>query len=226
MMNHRVAARLFGTFFIITFLAYGTGSGLIDSVLNVPDVLANVYAHKTQIIVGAILMAVVHTFTNIGLASIMLPIVKPYNKALAYGYFSAAIAATTILVVGATFLLMFLPLSDAFVKAGSVMTPALGAISAILKMGGVYSYQIGMAIWGLGGLALCTLFYISRLIPRFITWWGFVGYLVFFTGTILELFGYPVGMLLSLPGGLFEIVLSFWLIFKGFSARAVVPKTA
>ena len=52
MITHRSAARIFGIFFIIAFLAYGIGSGMIDSVTNTPDFLTNVYANQVTIIVG------------------------------------------------------------------------------------------------------------------------------------------------------------------------------
>lgn len=74
-----------------------------------------------------------------------------------------------------------------------------------------------MAIWGLGGLLFCSLLYQSKLVPRFISVWGFIGYLVFITGTVLELYGHNLGVALSIPGGLFEISLSIWLIVKGFT---------
>ncbi len=73
-----------------------------------------------------------------------------------------------------------------------------------------------MAIWGLGGLMFCYLLYISKLVPRGLSIWGFLGYIVFIAGTITELFGYPFGVQLAIPGGLFEITLSIWLIIKGF----------
>ena len=72
-----------------------------------------------------------------------------------------------------------------------------------------------MAIWGFGGLLLCYVLYISKLVPRLFSIWGFAGYIVFILGTILELFGYEVGVLLSIPGGLFEISISIWLIING-----------
>ena len=86
----------------------------------------------------------------------------------------------------------------------------------LLTKGNFYAYQIGMAIWGIGGLMFCYLLLVSKLVPQWITIWGFVGYLVFIAGTILELFGISIGVQLSLPGGLFEILLSIWLIVKGF----------
>ncbi len=57
----------------------------------------------------------------------------------------------------------------------------------------------------------------SKLVPRVFPTWGAIGYLVFMTGTTAEMFGYPIGVILSAPGGLFEISLSLWLIFKGFN---------
>ena len=52
-----------------------------------------------------------------------------------------------------------------------------------------------MAIWGLGGLLFVSVLYTPRLVPRLLSVWGMVGYLVFISGTVLELFGYPVGVL-------------------------------
>ena len=226
MNTHRNAARLFGTFFIIAFLAYGTGSALIASITDTPDFLSTVYANSTTIVIGAILIALVHTFVNIGLPVIMLPILQPFNKTCAYGYLSLGIASTTVAVIGAIFLLLLIPLAGEYAKAGSAATGYLDAIGIVLEMGGAYAYQIAMAIWGLGGLLFVSVLYTSRLVPRSLSVWGMVGYLVFVSGTILELFGYPVGVLLSLPGGLFELSLSVWLIAKGFNSSVIASVAA
>ena len=165
MNTHRNAARMFGIFFIIAFLSYGIGSALIASITSTPDFLSNVYANNTTIIVGVILIALVHTFVNIGLPVVVLPILKPFNRNLAYGYLSGAIAATVVIVVGAIFLLLLLPLSDEYVKAGSAAAPYFETIGNLLKEGGFFAYQIGMTLWGLGGLMLVSLLYKSKLVP-------------------------------------------------------------
>lgn len=221
MNSHRNAARLFGIFFIIAFLAYGTGSALIASITDTPDFLSNVHANSTAIVIGAILIALVHTFVNIGLPVLMLPILQPFNKNLANGYLSLGIASTTVAVIGAIFLLLLIPLADEFVQAGAAATGYFETIGIVLTMGGAYAYQIAMAIWGLGGLLFVSALYQSKLVPRLLSVWGMIGYVVFASGTILELFGYPVGVLLSLPGGLFELSLSVWLIAKGFNSSAI-----
>jgi hypothetical protein len=214
--THKQVARTFGLFFIIAFLSYGIGGGLVDSIVNAPDFLTHIFDNKTTIIIGVILMVLIHTIVNIGLPVLLIPILVPFNKTISYGYLCAVITATIILAIGAIFLLLLVPLSEDYIKFGAANTSNFETIGTLLKKGGFYAYQIGMAIWGFGGLLLCYVLYISKLVPRFFSVWGFIGYIIFIAGTILELFGYIVGILLSIPGGLFEISLSVWLIIKGF----------
>jgi len=152
---------------------------------------------------------------NIGLATVMLPILKPFGKTVTYGYFAAAITATTVAVIGAIFMALLVPLSDAY--ATSTDTAHIETLAMLLNKGGFYAYQISMTIWGLGGLLFTYVLRKSNLVPRAFPIWGFIGYLIFMTGTTAEMFGYPIGVMLSAPGGLFEVSLSLWLIFKGFT---------
>jgi len=221
MITHRNAARIFGVFFIIAFLSYGIGSGMIDSITSTSDFLSNIYTNQTTIIVGVILMAIVHTFVNIGLPVVMLPILKPFNKTYSYGYLGLGIAATVIAVVGALFLLLLVPLSDEYIKAGAHASDNFETMGILLKMGGFYAYQISMTLWGLGGLLFTAVLFKSKIVSRAFSVWGFIGYIIFMTGTISELFGSGLGVYFSIPGGLFEIALSVLLIAKGFNIAAI-----
>lgn len=77
---------------------------------------------------------------------------------------------------------------------------------------------------GVGGIIVTYLLFISRLVPRAIALLGLVGYVSLTIGVPLDLFGIldmgsGAGLLLVVPGGLFELVfLPVWLITKGFSA--------
>jgi hypothetical protein len=225
MNSHNTAARMFGIFFIVTFLSYGIGSGLIDSVITTQDFLANVNVNQTQVVIGVVFMALAHTFLNIGMPVIMLPILKPYNIHLAYGYLSAAIAATVTLVVGAICVLLLLPLSDVYVNASSVTIPNIEIMGMLLKKGSFFGYHMGMALWSLGGLMFVSLLYTSKLVPRPMSVWGMIGYVVLLLGSISEMFGHNdiIEIVSVIPGGLFEITLSVWLIVKGFNLAAIVP---
>jgi hypothetical protein len=71
-----------------------------------------------------------------------------------------------------------------------------------------------------GCVFLCWLLLRTRLIPRPLVILGLIGYPILAAGTIAELFGIHIGLLLTIPGGLFELALAFWLLIKGFNPQA------
>src|SRR5579859_5933258 len=69
---------------------------------------------------------------------------------------------------------------------------------------------------GVGCVFLCALLFRTRLIPRFLSLAGLIGYPILVAGTIAEIFGIHIGLILTIPGMFFELVLPFWLFIKGF----------
>lgn len=209
-MTNRSATRLFGIFFILTFMSYGIGTGMVTSITDAPDFLNNIDANKTKLVLSVFLMAISHSFFNIALPVLLLPILKPLNERLAYGYLSAAIIATTVIAVGAMFFLLLIPMAA---------TPELSPFANLITQINTIAYHLGMALWSIGGLMFVTILYRSHLIPRFMSIWGMVGYVTLLLGSISELFVHndTIEIISVTPGGLFEIALSLLLIFKGFS---------
>ena len=101
-----------------------------------------------------------------------------------------------------------LPLSAQFTEMGASAPAYYETLAHPFYKGNFYTYQIGMAILGIGGLALTYTLIQSRLVPRPLAIWGFVGYIIHATGAVLELFGLPYAVYFIIPGGLFEIALS------------------
>lgn len=219
--SHRLAARLFGIFFILAFASYGAGSGMVAAIIDNNLGLDGVHAGKTSLITGVLLMAIVHSIVNIGLSVLAFPALNSVSGYAARGYLAAGITATTTAVIGALFLALLAPLSEVYIAKNAETVP-FDTIALLLERGGFFGYQLSMTLWGIGGLILCTALYIGRLVPRLLSLWGLVGYVIFMVGTTAEMFGHGIGVMLALPGGLFELSLSFWLIFKGFS----LPKLA
>ncbi|TAG56959.1 MAG: DUF4386 domain-containing protein [Cytophagales bacterium] len=214
MTSQRKSSITFGILFILAFAVYILGNGLIEPILGANDANIAIQNNKTEIIIGVILISFLHTIINLSVGSIMHALLNNYHKIVSKIYFSSIILSTILHAFGGIFLLLFIPLSDAFENTNETHVFYFQTLILILHKANFYCYQLGMAIWGFGGLALIYLLLISKLFPKLILW-GFVGYIVFIVGTIFELFGFQYGLFLSIPGGLFELFLGFWMIFKG-----------
>jgi hypothetical protein len=111
-------ARMIGALILLATITYGTGNGLVSSILGHSDSLRNLDANQTRVITGIVLM-LVNSAAVIGVGVLMFPILKPHNESVALGYVATRILEGTILLVGAISLLSLLPLSHEYIKAGS-----------------------------------------------------------------------------------------------------------
>jgi hypothetical protein len=78
------------------------------------------------------------------------------------------------------------------------------------------AYQFAMLILGVGSVPFCWALQRDRLVPGWLAVWGIVGYVVLAAGALLELIGLSVGLVLTIPGGLFEVAFGLTLIARGF----------
>ncbi|MBC7760235.1 MAG: DUF4386 domain-containing protein [Candidatus Saccharibacteria bacterium] len=151
---------------------------------------------------GAVMM-LLNSAAVIAVGALMLPVLRPHAPAVAVGYLATRIFEGGFLAVGAVALLM--------ASAGINFR----------------AYNSAMAGLGIGSLFFCVALYRSRLVPRFLAVWGFVGYASFAAGCVLELAGVAgAGLISTVPGGLFEIFFAIWLIARGFGSTAAITVTA
>jgi Domain of unknown function (DUF4386) len=212
-------SRLIGALFLSGFLLYGVGSSLVTSVVGAPDFLSTLSGHQTTLVLGAFLM-LLNTAVDVGKGVLFFPILEKHGKRTALAYLAALIVEVVLLDVGVLALLMIVPLAQQGVDAGQASVGWAKALGSLAVQSNTMAYQIGQMSLGLGAVFLCLLLFRTRLIPRFLSIWGLVGYAILMAGTIAEIFGIHIGVMLSIPGGVFEVGLGFWLIIKGFQPEA------
>jgi hypothetical protein len=187
-------AIIVGLLFLVSTLTFMIGSNQIRSFL------IDVSQNKSPLFLGVIL-EIICGVAVVGIGVLMFPILKLFKKRLALGYVIFRIIECTIIIVGGIYLLSLLEF--------------------------MWKYEMIIFVFtALGGLIFSYLLYLSKLVPRYLSGLGIIGYLMLFLGVVLDMFSIfnindGAGMLLYLPGGLFELFLPIWLFIKGFNSSAI-----
>ena len=223
--TYRTIAKVVGAMYLGGFVVGLSGSGLIQSVLGSPDEpaqLAAIPANSMKLAVGAILwlMAVAGDAAH---GVLMFPILKQHSERVALGYLGSRIIDAVFIAIMVLFVLLQISLGSAHLKTMTPDTAYLQGLSSVFMHGQLYAYNMGMITLGISGLMLCYTLYRARLLPRFLAVWGLAGYAIIFLGMVSEVMGSGLGLVSSIPGGLWEAFVGVWLIAKGFNVSGLAP---
>ena len=219
--EHRAAAITAGILYII-----GTVAGILSKavaalpVRNADDPLAYAAQHSDAVATGALLVLVM----GLSLAFVpvvLFPVLRRVNEVLATGYLIIRGAVeTSCYVILAIAWLLLAPLAETMSAGPGTASPA-GVRLGTLVIDSDGASAILSIVFLLGGVMFYTLLYRSRIVPRWITLWGFVGIPLYAAAYLLAMYGVIGGNsseqnLLSLPLALQEMVLAIWMIARGF----------
>lgn len=219
MNSIRKATIIAGILFIV-----GTIAGILSiaPTIDAPDYLTKAASSADQVIIGAIFQFVM-AVAYIGFAIYLYPIIKKYNESLAIGFVGFRFMAGVFNVIGVVCILLILTLSQAFVKVEASDLSYYQICGELLRMGRDLGNHVAMVLThSIGGLMLYYACYQYKLVPRWLSVWGFVGVTLTLLASILVMFRFigivtPIYIFLSLPLALQEMVLAVVLIVKGFS---------
>jgi len=214
MDTNRNTAIVVGGLFII-----GTVSGILSavftgSILGASDYLVQVVANEAQMLTGAFFILLM----GLSLAMVpvmMYPLFKKQNEALALGavVFRGPIEAAVYVLMVVSWLLLIVVSKE---SASVAETSSFQALGAVLVKASETINPVLEIVFSLGALMFYTLFYQTRLIPRWLSGWGIIGAIVYLLAGVMDMFGNEMEILLALLG-VQEMVMALWLIFKGFN---------
>ena len=220
MNTYRITARIVGAIYLAGMVVGIGGNILVLSIVSAPDHLPTVSANSLLLGIGAVLwlMAVVGDAAH---GVLMFPVLKPHDERVALGYLGFRIIDAVFIAVMVLFILVQIPLGSEYLKAGTDAS-YLQALSTVFVQAQHYAYHFGMASLGVASLMLCYTLYRAKLVPRFVAFWGLVGYAIILCGSVLEVMGFDLLSIHTIPGGLWELFIGVWLITKGFNPPATV----
>jgi len=213
---HRINAVVVGLLFIVTMLL-----GMIDAYFVAPNLnvrLSSLYQVQSTILLG-VFSVFFMAIGIVGIATTLFPVVRRQSEAIAITYVSFRIVECFLLTFGAVLYLFLLTTSKVNFNSDFLDTE-LPKIAVNIKLN---AYQLGMIVLGIGSILLCYSFYKSQVIPRWLSIWGMIGYLLLFLSAVFALLGivdtvHGIGTLMYIPGGLWELfAFPIWLFVKGFN---------
>lgn len=232
MNSLRRTAIIVGALFITATTAYSIGIALIDPVLDSTDYLAEIAENENQVKTGALLV-LVDAVAVVGIAVMIFPVLRKVNESLALWYVGARITESILFIIFVFSVLMLSTLSQDSANTGAMDAAHLQTSGDLLiAVGGWVDVLNYAAVFALGALFLYYLLYQSRLVPRFLSVWGFVGGVLCIVAGLSVMFGADSSsaavIVLYLPIAVNEMALAIWLIAKGFNplAFAVEPAKA
>jgi hypothetical protein len=234
MNTYRKTAVIVGILFII-----GTVSGILSGIVTAPIRAGSIFplnisASATQWIIGTLLILLMGY--PLAMIPVMLyPIFKKHNEVLAFGAVLFRGVLEAVLYTASTIsMLLLLNVSEIFGKTGAIDSSNLQTLGTMLTASGDWIFQILGLVFSVGTLMISVLFYQTRLIPRWLSGWGFIGAVLYFFANFVSMFGQlhiapdissGIGLLM-IPLAIQEMVFAIWLIVKGFNPSAVAALSA
>ena len=224
MKAYRKTAIFVGAFFLIAMAASLVGGvAFIEPFLSAADFLSAVSENQNQVITG-VFLELINGLAVLGIGVLMFPVLKQFNETIAVGYLGFRIIESVFCCLIVVSPLSLIALSQAYSQAGAAEAAgfqAAGALS-IAERAGVAGLLIPVFL-GLGALLFYSALFQSRLLPRFISVWGFIAAVLILALNFMITTGIEMGnvaMIFALPIITNEIFLGIWLIAKGFNPDA------
>ena len=228
MNNTRRLAVAAGLLFLVADVAGGLFFAFSGGLGTGRSYVEAVPAHQAALGLGALCVFIMGA-AGTGIAVAFYPVLRARNEAVAIGAVAFRVAGEVIAFLLAALTLSTITVGNAAVGAPD-STPYVLATTILVDARDQASL-VGSAAFGIAALLYCSVFFASRLLPRWLAAWGILGAVVWLAGTAWAFVSHNVdGGLAMGPLAINEIVMAVWLIARGFStpgpARANVPAFA
>lgn len=207
-------------------------TGMVAGVLSVvpvvegADYLTKVAANQSQVFIGAFFQLMMIP-AYIGFALLLYPILRKFNGGLALGFVGFRMMAGTFHMIGVISLPLIMIWSQEFIRAGAPDASYFQTLGSLSRAARDLVNHVALILaLGFGDLMFFFVLYRSKLIPRWLSIWGFVGTVLTISASLLILFLLtevitPTYMMMNIPLALQGVVMAIWLIAKGFNSAAL-----
>lgn len=222
MSSYRTAERVAGALYIIATVAI-VASGPFVSSTDAPDFLTLVAADENQVMLGTLLQ-LAWVLSVMFIPVVLYPVLKLYSETSALGFFSLRFTEALLSLIYVVIQLTLLSLSLEFVSTGAGDPAAYQASGVLLREARDWAFAMGAGLaFNLSALLLNYVLYRSRLVPRWLSAWGFLGAALWTVVWFPQVYGVELGVVEAafVPIAVQEMVFAVYLIVRGFQPEAI-----
>ncbi|MBW1868375.1 MAG: DUF4386 domain-containing protein [Deltaproteobacteria bacterium] len=226
MNSNRKTAIIVGVLFIIATGFLFIGGAVYNPILSSSDYLEIAYPNRIIVIIGILLEFIIVLAMPL-IAVYLFPILKKHNEALALGYVGFRFFEAVLFVVIESKKLSLINVSRDYLNRGGIDASYFQNIGSSIQSMNDWTFSIYVLIFTVGALMLYSVLYKTKLVPRFISVWGFIAAVIMLAGSALNMIEMFAGisdlvlqLFLVIPIAVNEMVLAVWLIGKGFNLSA------
>ena len=216
-----------GILFLVALIFNIAATNISDPILKSPDYLNTVFPNRI-ILITANILNLICAFAMIFIPVILMRVVKKEHERLAVVYVVFRFLEGILFIYLAIKSLSIISLSREYLNTGNNNSSVVEILGNAVNSEIHWATIIYIIIFCFGAIAFYTLLYKSELVSKVFSVWGILATLYLFIGAMLGLFSIGIfnniqlmqGMVYFAPPiALNELVLSIWLIVKGFKVE-------
>jgi hypothetical protein len=208
--------RAIGVLIILQMAGSATVNGVLEAPLfGAPGFLVAAAAHSRQIGLAAVLGLLAEAMW-LGIAVTAFTIVYQRVPRLALWFLALTVVISAVAVVESIGVMSMLSLSEAYAKASAVEREHLQTVRVVVASARNWAHFMARMVDGGAIFVFYALLYRCALVPRPLAGFGMVAAVLMVTSVGMPLFGHDVVFPLLAPIGVSQLLLSLWLMAKGF----------
>lgn len=228
--SDRKTAVAVGVLFIVATGFLYIGEAVYGPFLEGSDYLELAFPNRI-VAVGGMLLEFACVIAIPLISVLLFPILRRRNETLAVGYVGFRFFEAILFANVEINKLSLINASRGYLNGSNAGAQFYRDLGSSIQATNDWMFSIYVIVFGAGAILLYSAFYGSRLVPRFISVWGFLAALLIVTGALLamvllgpEAAGFAWAPLFFVPIAVNEMVLAVWLIAKGFDSAVVAAQ--
>ncbi|RBW55841.1 DUF4386 domain-containing protein [Tenacibaculum sp. E3R01] len=222
MNSNKKTGRITGVLLLFVFISGIIIFQFLQGPILFSDNFLTSTSENSNKIIGSVVLGIFSGIVSIVVAIVLLPIFKKHNMLLAYLYFAFCILNFIAIMIDNVSVISMLELSKEYV--GNESNNSLNILETLIYKKHFWTHYFYLLISCFPVFVLYYMFFLSKLLPRIISIFGIIAVILMFIEELSSIFGHSISMNMLLPIGIIQLILPFWLIFKGMNSSTLKNK--